>query len=457
MKNLIYPLLLLVGLCAHTLPATADTSQPSTVSLSLTETLQATELSLSVALENPTDSNLTAFQMDINLPTGLSLTAGTPTASVRLPDHQIMLSTVDGHTLRIVAFSPSATAIPLTTGELFTINLTSATPVAAGDYTVTATDITLSSRDGTSKTIADASGTLTASQAVATYTLTYIVNGEVYTTQTYAYGATITPPATPELEGHTFNGWTDLPETMPAADTQVSAAFTVNNYTLTYIVNGEVYTTQTYAYGATITPPATPELEGHTFNGWTDLPETMPAADTQVSAAFTVNNYTLTYIVNGEVYTTQTYAYGATITLPAAPKLTGHTFNGWTNLPETMPAADTQVSASFSVNTYTITYYLDGNVYTTQSYAYGATITPPEVTVGEGREFTGWQLLPETMPASNLTIYGYTRTTGIDATATTPDTNAKIYDLSGRLVTTSSRLPHGVYIRGGKRVIMGGK
>ena len=397
MKNLIYPLLLLVGLCAHTLPATADTSQPSTVSLSLTETLQATEWSLSIALENPTDSNLTAFQMDINLPTGLSLTAGTPTASVRLPDHQIMLSTVDGHTLRIVAFSPSATAIPLTTGELFTINLTSATPVAAGDYTVTGTDITLSSRDGTSKTIADASGTLTASQAVATYTLTYIVNGEVYTTQTYAYGATITPPAAPELEGHTFNGWTNLPETMPAADTQVSAAFTVNNYTLTYIVDGKTYTTQTYAYGATITPPAAPELEGHTFNGWT-------------------------------------------------------------NLPETMPAADTHVSASFSVNTYTITYYLDGNVYTTQSYAYGATITPPEVTVGEGREFTGWQLLPETMPASNLTIYGYTRTTGIDATATTPDTNAKIYDLSGRLVGTSStRLPHGIYIRGGKRVIMGGK
>ena len=397
MKNLIYPLLLLVGLCAHTLPATADTSQPSTVSLSLTETLQATEWSLSVALENPTDSNLTAFQMDINLPTGLSLTAGTPTASVRLPDHQIMLSTVDGHTLRIVAFSPSATAIPLTTGELFTIKLTSATPVAAGDYTVTATDITLSSRDGTSKTIADASGTLTASQAVATYTLTYIVNGEVYTTQTYAYGATITPPAAPELEGHTFNGWTDLPETMPAADTQVAAAFTVNTYTLTYIVDGKTYTTQTYAYGATITPPAAPELEGHTFNGWT-------------------------------------------------------------NLPETMPAADTQVSASFSVNTYTITYYLDGNVYTTQSYAYGASITPPEVTVGEGREFTGWQLLPETMPASNLTIYGYTRTTGIDATVITPDTNAKIYDLSGRLVGTSStRLPHGIYIRGGKRVIMGGK
>ena len=397
MKNLIYPLLLLVGLCAHTLPATADTSQPSTVSLSLTETLQATEWSLSVALENPTDSNLTAFQMDINLPTGLSLTAGTPTASVRLPDHQIMLSTVDGHTLRIVAFSPSATAIPLTTGELFTIKLTSATPVAAGDYTVTATDITLSSRDGTSKTIADASGTLTASQAVATYTLTYIVNGEVYTTQTYAYGATITPPAAPELEGHTFNGWTDLPETMPAADTQVAAAFTVNNYTLTYIVDGKTYTTQTYAYGATITPPAAPKLEGHTFNGWTDLPATMPAADTQVSA-------------------------------------------------------------SFSVNTYTITYYLDGNVYTTQSHAYGATITPPEVTVGEGREFTGWQLLPETMPASNLTIYGYTHTTGIDATATTPDTNAKIYNLSGRLVGTSStRLPHGIYIRGGKRVIMGGK
>lgn len=334
MKNLIYPLLLLVGLCAHTLPATADTSQPSTVSLSLTETLQATEWSLSVALENPTDSNLTAFQMDINLPTGLSLTAGTPTASVRLPDHQIMLSTVDGHTLRIVAFSPSATAIPLTTGELFTINLTSATPVAAGDYTVTATDITLSSRDGTSKTIADASGTLTAT----------------------------VPP--------------------------------VVNYTLTYLVDDEVYATQTYEAGDTITPPAVPEREGYTFNGWS-------------------------------------------------------------NLPETMPATDTQVTGSFSVNSYTITYYLDGEVYTSQDYDYGATITPPQVTVDEGSEFTGWVGLPQTMPATNLTINGHTRTTGV-ATITIGATT-KTYDLSGRLVTTSSRLPHGIYIRGGKRVIMGGK
>ncbi len=336
MKKLIYPLLLLLGLCVHTLPASAEMSQPSTVSLNLTETLSAKEWTLSVALENPTDSNLTAFQMDISLPAGLSLTAGTPTASLRLTAHLIMLSTINAHTLRIVAFSPSATAIPLTTGEIFSLTLTSATAVTAGNYSLSAKHITLSSRDGTAKTIADASGTLTATEpAVATYTLTYLVDDTTYVTQTYETGATITPPANPEREGHTFNGWT--------------------------------------------------------------------------------------------------------------------------NLPETMPAADTQVSASFTANSYTVTYYLDGEVYTTQDYDYGATITPPEVTVDEGYEFAGWQLLPETMPAANLTIYGYTRTTGIAPATATPDTEAQIYDLSGRLVTSSptTRLPHGVYIRG-KRVIMGG-
>lgn len=334
MKKLIYPLLLWFGLWVNTLQASADTAQPSTMSLSITETLPAKEWSLSVALENPTDSNLTAFQMDINLPIDLSLTATTITGSIRLPDHLTMISVVDAHTLRIVAFSPAATAITQTTGQILSLTLTSATVVTAGDYTLTATNISVSSRDGTAKTIADASGTLTAT----------------------------VPP--------------------------------VVNYTLTYLVDEEVYTTQTYEAGDTITPPAVPEREGYTFNGWS-------------------------------------------------------------NLPETMPATDTQVTGSFSVNSYTITYYLDGEVYTSQDYDYGATITPPQVTVDEGSEFTGWVDLPQTMPASNLTINGHTRTTSV-ATITIGATT-KTYDLSGRLVTTSSRLPHGVYIRGGKRVVISGK
>ena len=74
---------------------------------------------------------------------------------------------------------------------------------------------------------------------------------------------------------------------MPAADVVVMGSFTINSYTLTYKVDGEVYKSYDVEYGAAITPEPEPTKEGYTFSGWSEIPETMPAHNVTVTGSFT--------------------------------------------------------------------------------------------------------------------------------------------------------------------------
>ena len=183
---------------------------------------------------------------------------------------------------------------------------------------------------------------------VKEYNVIYKVDGEEYQTVPTAYGSTITPIAEPEKEGYTFSGWSEVPATMPANDVEVTGTFTVNSYTITYKVDGEEYATETYDFGADVTAIAEPEKEGYTFSGWSEIPATMPANDVEVTGTFTVNSYTITYKVDGEEYATETYDFGATVTPVAAPVKVGYTFSGWSEIPATMPANDVEVTGTFT-------------------------------------------------------------------------------------------------------------
>ena len=192
-----------------------------------------------------------------------------------------------------------------------------------------------------------------------TYTLIYEVDNTIYATQNYEANATITPPEDPQKEGHTFTGWDGLPDdmTMPSRNITATAQFTVNKYTLTYMLDGTVYKTYEVEYGATINPEQIYYLEGRTFNGWDDLPETMPANDVTVNALITKNEYTLTWKISGETssYLVQTMAYGDPIVEPVpAPTKVGSTFK-WDNHAETMPANNVTITGYFTAIDYTIT------------------------------------------------------------------------------------------------------
>lgn len=76
-------------------------------------------------------------------------------------------------------------------------------------------------------------------------------------------------------------GWKDFPGTiveMPG-----------DNYIITYMVDGEVFTTAECEEDATITPIAGPTKEGYTFS-WTDVPATMPSEDITITGTFRLND-----------------------------------------------------------------------------------------------------------------------------------------------------------------------
>ena len=242
--------------------------------------------------------------------------------------------------------------------------------------------------------------TVTAQYSANSYSITYTINGKEYTAQTYEFGAAVSAPEYTVPEGHTFSGW-NIPETMPAENLVLDAALTVNSYSITYTINGEEYTAQTYEFGAAVSAPEYTVPEGHTFSGW-DIPETMPAENLVLDAALTVNSYSITYTINGEEYTAQTYEFGAAVSAPEYTVPEGHTFSGW-DIPETMPAENLVLDAALTVNSYSITYTINGEEYTAQTYEFGAAVSAPEYTVPEGHTFSGWDI-PETMPAENLVL-----------------------------------------------------
>ena len=263
------------------------------------------------------------------------------------------------------------------------------------------------------------------------FKLSYTIDGEEYKVCEVKYGVDITPENTPEREGYTFSGWSEIPKIMPPHDVTVTGAFTVNTYTLTYIIDGEVYKTSEVDYGTTNTPEAAPTKTGYSFSGWSEIPETMPERDVTVIGSFTIISYKLTYILDGEEYKTFEIVYDSAITPEAEPTKEGHTFSGWSDIPERMPANDVTVTGSFIVNKYQITYVIDGEVFATDYVEYGATIVPPMVEEREGYSFSGWSDIPETMPAHDIVVHA-SYTSGIIGVLIASQQNVRIYSPNGK-------------------------
>ena len=286
------------------------------------------------------------------------------------------------------------------------------------------------------------------------YILVYKVDGVVYKTYNVTYNAPITVEPAPVKEGHTFSGWSEVPSLMPAKDVEVTGSFTVNQYNVTFVVDGEVIAEYVVNYGETISLPETPAKEGHTFSGWDGVPETMPAKDLTISGTFVINKYLVTFKIGDEVIASYSLEYGAAIVIPEAPAKEGHTFNGWGEVAETVPAGDVTYEGTYTVNIYKVYYYVGEELVHTAEVAYGEAI--PEYVyepAEEGYTFLGWVgETYTTMPAHDVTY-----TANIDDAIghlTIDNGELTIYDLAGRKVTDTENLRSGIYIINGRKVIV---
>ena len=241
------------------------------------------------------------------------------------------------------------------------------------------------------------------------YTITFdTAGGSEIAPITQDYGTAVTAPEPPAKPGYTFTGWNPaLPATMPAENLTVTAQWTVNQYTITFdTADGSAIAPITQDYGTAITAPAAPTREGYTFTGWDKtIPATMPAGDMTITAQWTVNQYTITYDLDGgtaegnpDTYTVETDAF--TLKNPTRP---GYTFTGWSgtgltgedNLTVTIPKGSTgnrSYTAHWSLNTYSITYDLNGGTVSGNPDFY--TVESAAITLNQptriGYTFTGW-------------------------------------------------------------------
>ena len=260
--------------------------------------------------------------------------------------------------------------------------------------------------------IAEADVVCTAKYKPCVYNVTFEVEGEVYAKSEVTFGHAIELPEEPAVDGKTFNGWLNLPQTMPAADITISASLEgIPVYTITFLSGEDVVATYEVRQGQAIVAPDAPEKEGFLFEGWDNLPE-IAEADVVCTAKYKPCVYNVTFEVEGEVYAKSEVTFGHAIELPEEPAVDGKTFNGWLNLPQTMPAADITISASLEgIPVYTITFLSGEDVVATCEVRQGEPITAPDAPEKVGYTFSGWGDVPE-VASSDVTIHAnYTQNT----------------------------------------------
>lgn len=155
------------------------------------------------------------------------------------------------------------------------------------------------------------------------------VECEHYFSELYHYTHLVPVPLPPDpvKEGYTFVGWfydEDFTQPYDGAplyeDTVLYAKFVPNVYTISFdTLGGNTLEPIQAEYNTTITPP-TPTRLGHKFLGWYidinltepfDAENTLITSDITLYAKWEVQTVTVTFMVDGEVYTTLEVPYGS--------------------------------------------------------------------------------------------------------------------------------------------------
>lgn len=131
-------------------------------------------------------------------------------------------------------------------------------------------------------------------------------------------------PETPSKEGHTFTGWfLDEACTQPYDDREITSDMTlyagweINQYTITFdSADGSAVDPIVSDYNTTPVLPI-PTRTGYNFVGWyagdTEYTNAPLKGDVRLVAHWEIQTFTVTFLVNGEVYKSLTVEYGAVL------------------------------------------------------------------------------------------------------------------------------------------------
>src|SRR5574344_157630 len=243
------------------------------------------------------------------------------------------------------------------------------------------------------------------------YTLTFTINGSVYNTSSVKYGTKITAPSYNAETGYDFSGWNIKENATIDADTIYDATLTKKKFTVNFMVNHEVYASQTVEYGSKATAPVKPTLDGYNFVSWVGL-DNVITENTEICSVWEVKK-DIKYTV-----VTKIENVGGTFNTSSVVKNDGVAFENATVTKDAKEGFDisndsvltgavkTDGSLVLTIiyvrHSYTVTFNINNQYYTSSEVKYGTEITIPSYTVKAHFIFTVWTV-DKTMPASNMT------------------------------------------------------
>ena len=191
------------------------------------------------------------------------------------------------------------------------------------------------------------------SETLRSYTVRFLdFDGTELQSSTYLYGATPGVSKVPTRQStvaydYAFSGWTPAIDTVkgPATYTALYDSSKVL-YTVTFMDGSSVFATVQVPYGEAAKAPGTPSREGYKFVGWNGSLSNV-TGDMTVSALFEELVYREVVIDRGDDgMDTVKVEEDEWFTLPEAPEKPGHTFTGWTLIPQISSSSSSATSSS---------------------------------------------------------------------------------------------------------------
>ena len=420
--------------------------------------------SYTVSINMKAAQDVKGFQFDIFLPEGFSFT-NTGKMTEWGSGMNLTGRVQKSGALRLIVLSLSGDVIEAGEGAVATFDIQSENTVSIGTKTITISEAQYNTAETGKVKFDDVISSFNIYQIYKVNASCSEVQGSVSGSGEVESGSAITLSATAKT-GYHFVQWSDGTTEAeytftPIGNTDLTAEFAPNSYKVTFVAEGATVKEETLDFGTAITAPEAPAKEGYTFKSWGEVAETVPAKNVTYTAEYTINTYKVTYMVDGVEYKSVDAEYGAALNAIEEPAKEGHTFSGWNGLPANMPATDVNVTGTFAVNQYIITYYVGNDIWATDTYDFGATVTIRIYEPTETRySFTGWEEESvETMPAHDIEYH----TTLADGISNVFENNKPInvYTLSGNKIASnimsselSQILSKGIYIVNGKKVIV---
>ncbi|MBE7078422.1 MAG: hypothetical protein E7380_01000 [Clostridiales bacterium] len=233
--------------------------------------------------------------------------------------------------------------------------------------------------------------TVNAVYTAITYTVTFVADNETVGTDTYTVeDKDITVPEIPAKDHYTA-AWATYE--LNGGDVTVNAVYTAVEYTISFnhprtgmlLAAPITFTVETIDEVVFPEVPADLAMEGYSV-AWNKTVEDVTLADLQVEPVWTIIEYTVTFVADGETVGSDTYTVDdKEITVPEVPAKEHYTA-AWAAYELT--TGDVTVNAVYTAVEYTVTFVADGETVGSDTYTVDdKEITVPEVPAKDG--YTG--------------------------------------------------------------------